>query len=254
MSPDKIEAYFQRIQYHGDHSPNLALLKNLQRQHLFNVPFENLDIHEGVRIELDTERIYQKLVENRRGGFCYELNGLFYELLTSLGFKVKRVSAIVMDEDRTWTPEYDHMSLVVGIDGSDYLSDVGFGRFSFWPIKLELGLVQEDQEGKFRVERGPAERLLISKWNNKDWQPEFAFHEQAVPYEAFAARCAYQQDDPASHFLKQRLITKPSEQGRLTLTDKEFKITRAEETFHAVPIQDENDFAAKLWEHFGVKL
>ncbi|MEL7532140.1 MAG: arylamine N-acetyltransferase [Bacteroidota bacterium] len=254
LHSQQILAYLKRIQYHGDLSPSLTLLKNLQQQHLFHIPFENLDIHRGVRIELDTERIYQKLVVNRRGGFCFELNGLFYELLTSLGFRVKIVSAIVMDEDRTWTPEYDHMSLVVNIEGTDYLSDAGFGRFSFWPIKLAPTLVQEDQEGKFRVESGPAERLVIAKWDGADWQPEFAFHNQGVAYEAFAGRCAYHQDDPGSHFLKQRVITMPSEQGRLTLTDKEFKITRAGETFHAVAIKDEADFMAKLRENFGVEI
>ena len=254
MSPSQIQAYLQRIKYAGPTTPSLSVLQHLQKQHLFQVPFENLDIHRQVRIELDAKQIYQKIVHNRRGGFCFELNGLYYELLSNLGFEVRRVSAIVMDEDRNWTPEFDHMSLVVRIEGQEYLSDVGFGRFSFWPIKLELGLVQEDGEGKFRVEAGPAERLIISKLTNEQWQPEFAFDPKAVAYQDFAARSAYHQDDPSSHFQKQRIITKPSEQGRLTLTDKEFKITRASQAFHEVAIKNETDFEAKLWEHFGIKL
>ncbi|MFK7923693.1 MAG: arylamine N-acetyltransferase [Bacteroidia bacterium] len=254
MSPSQIQSYLQRLQYSGPTSPSLPVLQSLQKQHLFHVPFENLDIHQGVRIELDTDRIYHKIVNQQRGGFCYELNGLFYELLKALGFTVRQVSAIVMDEDRNWTPEYDHMSLIVEIEGEEYLSDAGFGRFSFWPVKLEFGLVQEDGEGKFRVEAGPAERLLISKWTYEQWQPEFAFDPKAVAFQDFAFRCAYHQDDPTSHFHKQRIITKPSEQGRLTLTDKEFKITRAGQAFHEVAIQNEADFEAKLWEHFGIKL
>lgn len=254
MKAEQISAYLNRIQYQGPILPSLDLLKKLQRQHLFHIPFENLDIHLGVRIELDNDLIYQKIVTNRRGGFCFELNGLYYELLTSLGFTVKQVSAIVMDDDRNWTPQYDHMSLVVSIEGEEYLSDVGFGRFSSWPIKLERGLVLEDQEGKFRVEAGPAEHLLISKWNDEQWQPEFAFDPKAVNFQDFASRCAYHQDDPSSHFRKQRIITKPSEQGRMTLTDKAFKITRAGQTFHEVAILNEADFEAKLSEHFGVKL
>ncbi|MEL7339920.1 MAG: arylamine N-acetyltransferase [Bacteroidota bacterium] len=254
MTRTQQQQYLDRIEYQGPLSAQLETLKALQRKHLLAIPFENLDVHLGNRILLDTTRIFDKLILQKRGGFCYELNGIFYELLRSIGFTVKYVSAIVMDENRQWTPEYDHLSLVVSLPEGDYLSDVGFGRFSFWPIKLEKGLVQKDEEGRFLVESGPAERLMISKWTDDEWVGEFAFYNRAEDLQNFAPRCAYQQDDPNSHFLKQRIITRPSSQGRLTLTDKSFKITQAGQTFHEVAIINEADFQHKLRQYFGISL
>jgi N-hydroxyarylamine O-acetyltransferase len=72
-----IEAYLKRIHYDGSRIPTLANLLELHRTHLLNVPFENLDIHLGRPIVLDEEKIIHKIVERRRGGFCYELNGAF---------------------------------------------------------------------------------------------------------------------------------------------------------------------------------
>lgn len=254
MSPQQQQQYFDRIAYQGPLKPELNLLKALQRQHLLTIPFENLDIHLGRRITLDFEWIFDKLILQQRGGFCYELNGLFGHLLQKLGFSVKYVSAIVMDDQQQWTPEYDHLSLVVSLPEGDYLSDVGFGRFSFWPIKLEKGMIQEDEEGRFRVESGPAERLMISKWKDNEWVGEFAFYNQPQDLQNFAPRCAYQQDDPNSHFLKQRIITRPGPHGRLTLTDKSFKITKAGLTLHEVAIIDEADFQQKLKQYFSISL
>ena len=82
--------YLKRINYSGSLEPSLKVLKQLQQAHLMSVPFENLDIHYGRTIELDLDKIFNKVVVDHRGGFCYELNGLFGELLSMLGFKIKR--------------------------------------------------------------------------------------------------------------------------------------------------------------------
>ncbi|HYK47600.1 MAG TPA: arylamine N-acetyltransferase, partial [Parafilimonas sp.] len=73
-----VDRYLRRINYEGTREPNLTLLAALQKQHLLHVPFENLDIHYKTPIELNVPRIFEKVVHNKRGGFCYELNGLFY--------------------------------------------------------------------------------------------------------------------------------------------------------------------------------
>ena len=80
--------YLERIGFQGNLAPSLDLLKKLQRTHLMHVPFENLDIHRGQPIVLDTDKIFEKVVHHRRGGFCYELNGLFFHLLATLGFQL----------------------------------------------------------------------------------------------------------------------------------------------------------------------
>ncbi|MEZ4850234.1 MAG: arylamine N-acetyltransferase [Bacteroidia bacterium] len=105
----QINPYLQRIEYQGDLTPSLTLLNQLQRAHLLSVPFENLDIHLPEEIRLNVEKIFQKVVHRRRGGFCYELNGLFHFLLVELGFEVKRISASVLGSKGLWGPEYDHL-------------------------------------------------------------------------------------------------------------------------------------------------
>lgn len=254
MNATQQQQYLNRIDYRGSLAPTLPVLQALQRHHLFAVPFENLDIHLGREITLDIALIFQKIVGQRRGGFCYELNGLFYELLTSLGFQVKRVSSIVMTEQGEWTPEYDHLSLIVSLPEGEFLSDVGFGRFSFLPIQLVHGSVHEDQEGRLWVGEGPANRWMISRWEGTDWKPEFAFSPHAKDFSQFAGRCVYQQKNPASLFLKQRLVTMPGEQGRYTLTDTNFKLTRGSMNLEEAVVEGEEDFQEKLARYFGIRL
>ena len=131
-----INQYLRRINYTGTLDPTLGVLSQLQLRHLLSVPFENLDIHN--KIEIDLDNLYNKIVTLRRGGFCYELNGLFYELLTETGFAVKRVSARVYNSTKDYSPEYDHMAIIGSIENTNYLIDVGFGEFAFAPIPIEL--------------------------------------------------------------------------------------------------------------------
>ena len=146
------EKYLQRIKYSGPLEPNLDLLKKLQKTHLLHVPFENLDIHYPSPIELDIARIYAKIVFNNRGGFCYELNGLFYELLFSLGYNAKRISARVFEKNDNYGPEYDHFAIIVQIGNVEYLTDVGFGELLFEPLELQLNQIPEDARGSFLID------------------------------------------------------------------------------------------------------
>ena len=114
-------------------------LKLLQRQHLLNVPFENLDIHWQRPIALDTERFYRKIVEENRGGYCYELNGLFNELLRESGFETRLLSACVSDGKGGFSDEYDHLAILVIIGEMQYLADVGFGAFAAEPLQFVPG-------------------------------------------------------------------------------------------------------------------
>ena len=127
------ELYLERMGFRESTEPGLESLTQLQEAHLLNIPFENLDIHYGIPIELDIDKIYQKIIIDKRGGFCYELNGLFYELITAIGFKAKRVSARVFNKEKGYGPEFDHLAIIVDISGVEYLSDVGFGEFTFAP-------------------------------------------------------------------------------------------------------------------------
>src|SRR5271169_1958548 len=133
-----VEAYLQRIEYGGPRQPSAACLRALHRQHLFTVPFENLDIPLGNPISLDLAQLYDKIVVRRRGGFCYELNGLFCELLTAMGFQVQMLSARVCRAAGGFGPEFDHMLLKVELE-EPWLADVGFGESFIHPIAFRAG-------------------------------------------------------------------------------------------------------------------
>src|ERR1017187_1683598 len=133
-----VEAYLRRIQYDGPREPSLETLRELHRQHLFTVPFENLDIALRNPIQLDPELIYQKVVLRGRGGYCYELNGLFHELLEALGFTVCMLSAQVRRDDGSFGPDFDHMLLKATLD-EPWIADVGFGDSFVDPLPLVPG-------------------------------------------------------------------------------------------------------------------
>lgn len=245
--------YFKRIKFSGEEHPSLEVLQKLQRNHLLHIPFENLDIHYQKPINLDITEISSKIIGTQRGGFCYELNGLFFELLSSIGFKVKRISAKVYDKDNGFGEEYDHLTLIVTLSAKDYLVDVGFGDFSFSPIPLKLGKVHLDERGSYIIDKTKNGYLLASRVNEGSERREYLFKNEHRAYCEFEQMCHYQQTSAKSHFTQQKLITKPTEQGRVTLTSDKLKIATQDKTEERV-IKSEEEFNEALMTHFQIKM
>ncbi|MEQ8337975.1 MAG: arylamine N-acetyltransferase [Cyclobacteriaceae bacterium] len=223
-----IKEYLNRIEYDGEVTPGIAALRELQQKHLLSVPFENLDIHYGRPIQLDTASFYDKIITNKRGGFCYELNGLFQILLNKLGFEAKIISARVYDEGKgTFGEEYDHLVIIVDTDQSEYLVDVGFGEFAFNPLLLEPNKIQDDPRGKFIIEKGN-DHYTVSKLKEGSKNVAYRFTDQARALSEFKGMCDYHQTSPHSHFTQKKLISKPTNKGRITLTGNTIKITEGD--------------------------
>jgi len=244
-----LDKYLSRINYTGDLTPKLDTLTELQKSHLFNIPFENLDIHNNVVIELSIDKIYDKIVNQKRGGFCYELNGLFYELLQTLGFEAKIVSARVYDKDKGYGKEFDHLAIIVTINNIDYLSDVGFGEFIFDPLALHLGVTQNDGRGTYVIEKFENEYLRVNKI--EDWKstPQYIFKTIKRELFEFEEMCNYHQTSPNSHFTRKRLISLPTENGRITITGNKLKIKKLE-SVNETEIKDETEFNDYLQQLF----
>jgi N-hydroxyarylamine O-acetyltransferase len=146
-----VRSYLSRIGYRGPTTPTAETLRDLQRAHLYSVPFENLDIGRKRRIFVEPEASTHKIVDERRGGFCYELNGAFAALLEALGFRVTLLSARVPCADGSDGPEFDHLCLRVDVEQS-WLADVGFGDSFVEPLLLKAGLEQQQEDGRvFRL-------------------------------------------------------------------------------------------------------
>ncbi|MFT5264125.1 MAG: N-hydroxyarylamine O-acetyltransferase [Polaribacter sp.] len=247
-----INDYINRINYRGDLRPTLHALRGLQKAHLLNVPFENLAIHYGNSIDLDMDNIYHEIVVKGRGGFCYELNGVFDTLLKRLGFDSKIISARVYDNKKEdFGKEYDHLAIIVVLDNIKYLVDVGFGEFVFYPLKLEINKTQSDPRGDFVIEEYDNKYYQVSKIEGKTKSIEYIFSEKERAIDEFSGMCNYHQTSPDSHFTQKKLISKPTENGRITITGNTLKITKNGEIKENRPLK-EGDYKKQLLRWFNI--
>lgn len=206
-----------------DAAANLENLKLLQRQHLLTVPFENLDIHWKRPIVLDDRRFYDKIIGEKRGGFCYELNGLFYKLLGQIEFQSKIISARVADGNGDFSREYDHLAIITRIESAEYLVDVGFGSFTAEPLKFVLDVEQNDENGIFSIRKFDVNYFEVAKRDGDDkWQSEYIFTPLERDLAEFAEMCQFHQTSPESHFTQGKVCSLMTRDGRKTLTDKKF--------------------------------
>jgi N-hydroxyarylamine O-acetyltransferase len=250
----EIEEYLERIGYEGNTEPALGLLNALQKKYLLNIPFENLDIHYKIPIELNLANIFEKVVRKRRGGFCYELNGIFYELLNSIGFNVKMICARVFDQrQQIFSPEFDHLAIIVKIDSTDYLTDVGFGEFAFSPLKIELNAIQNDDRGSFRIERYDELYYKVAKRAGENWVPEYMFTLKKRDLSEFKDMCHYNQTSPLSHFTQNKFCSLATENGRITVTANKIKITEGDGVTE-LQLNSDEDFQAALEKYFHIRL
>jgi N-hydroxyarylamine O-acetyltransferase len=231
--------------------PGLARLKVLQRQHLLNVPFENLDIHWKRPIRLELDEFYRKIIDQNRGGFCYELNGLFNALLRELGFETRLLSARVAMPDGSHTPEYDHAAILVIIGEMQYIADVGFGSFAAEPFRFATDIEQSDPAGTFMIRKFDEEYFEIAKQQDFGWKGEYVFKPLGHDLSEFAERCEWQQVPPESHFTKGRICSLMTLNGRKTLTDDRFILTEGDERTET-PIVSEDEFENILFSQFGI--
>ena len=248
-----VEKYLARIGLDGiGIMPDIAGLKLLQRQHLLNVPFENLDIHWRRPIVLDTGFIYRKIVEENRGGFCYELNGLFNELLREMGFETRLLSARVMGEDGVRSAEYDHATILVLIGEMQYVADVGFGVFSAEPLLLLPDREQQDAEGTFMVRAIDDVSFEIAKKIDDGWRGEYVFTVLGHDLSEFEERCClWHQSSSDSHFMKNKICSQMTMSGRKTLTETKF-IQTTEAGRLESNVTGEAEFERLLLLEFGI--
>jgi len=247
------EKYLNRINYSHELEPSLSTLRKLQKAHLLTVPFENLDIHYNISITLDVNRIFNKIVLNNRGGFCYEMNGLFYKLLKSLGFDAKIISARVYDKEKGYGQEFDHLAIIVDFGDTQYLTDVGFGEFTFSPLEINLNKIQEDQRGNFVIDKFDESYFRVSKIVNGELIPEYIFTNLGRKFVDYHEMCTHHQTNAQSHFTKKKLISIPTEDGRITISGNTLKIKDKVSTKDFI-LEDEAAFKHSLLSYFKVEI
>lgn len=249
-----VYAYLERIGMGGQAEPSADALRALHRAHLFAVPFENLDIHLGRPIVLDPDALVRKVVADRRGGFCYELNGAFAELLEALGYRVERLAAGVMGDDG-FGPVFDHLLLRVEVRGDPepWIVDVGFGEGFVDPLRLAIDAEQPQANGTYRLEADGDDLMLTRRQGDGRPEPQYRFTLEPHALAEYAEMCRHHQTSPASHFTRQRVCSLATVDGRVTLSEHALIVTRdGERTIRKVP--DDAAYRAVLAERFGVAI
>jgi len=241
-----VHAYLRRVGYEGPRAPGLQTLRDLHLAHLMAVPFENLDIALGRLVSLEEGAIYDKIVARRRGGFCYELNGLFACLLRAMGFHVTLLSAQVVRDEGGFGPDFDHLTLRVELD-SPWLVDVGFGDSFREPLSLDT----VTSRGDYRLGCDGKYWSLSRCQDSLQWKEQYRFTLEPRVLSDFTDMCRYHQTSPESLFTRKRLCTLATPEGRKTLSDLRFIVTAGNQRVER-SVSEGDEYRKVLGEEFGI--
>jgi N-hydroxyarylamine O-acetyltransferase len=248
-----VPAIIDRIQYSGALLASDQVLAALHRAWVLAVPFENLDIHVGRPIVLEEARFFDKVVNDRRGGFCFEMNGLFASLLRAIGFDVTLMSARVFDANEQPGREFAHLCLKVTTPTATWLADVGFGDAFSEPLRLEPGLVQLIDGDEYRIVIDGEQHIMQRRSPEEEWRSRYAFTLVPRRLSDFCRMCDDFQTNPESAFRKRPMCTRLTLAGRITLAgDKLITTIYGNRSESVVP--DATAFATALREHFAIAL
>lgn len=245
-----IDNYLNRFQATHNNQPSLQQLMELQRLHMMGIPFENLDVIRKVPIYLNLNTIYEKIVRHNRGGYCYELNGLFHWLLEQLGYDASLIAATVYRPNGMWAKPETHAAIIVHLDES-YLVDVGFGDSTIQPIPLN-GSPKTDVSGTYAIQHAGEDMLQLIRTRNGDSRPLYRFSPSTKQLADFHEGCVFNQVSPESTFTHVDIVTKATPAGRMTLKDSELTVSENGIISSKSLTADEKE--AILSESFGIKL
>ena len=256
MNESDLESYFARIGYAGPRAPDLATLRGLHLSHATTIAFENLDVALGLVPSLDPPALHQKLVGRGRGGYCFEHNLLFAEVLRTLGFAPRLLSARVQ-----WNlpPERinnrTHTLLRVEVDGVGYFADVGFGGLTMTaPLRDAPGVVQETPHEPFRLVALDNGELQIQAEVQGSFKPLYRFDLQPQLPQDYELANHWIATSDRSPFTQMLMVARVTDAARYALRDNAFAVhTRAGETERRV-VRDAGELAALLAKTFGITL
>jgi N-hydroxyarylamine O-acetyltransferase len=266
MDSAQVDAYLRRIGAQHPAWPTGDVLRELHLRHLRTVPFENLSIHLGQRIVLEEQRLLDKVVGARRGGFCYELNGAFGALLAALGFDVTLLAARVYGKEGGAGVPYDHLALRVRtVDGGDWLADVGFGANSHYPLAFRERGEQRDPAGAFRVVEAGADAAGVLGGGGsaefgdldvvRDGSPQYRLEVRPRALQDFRIGAWWHSTSPESHFVRSLVCSRVTEDGgRITLSGSRLTVTAPDGRKEVSELAGDKQVLEAYRERFGIEL
>ncbi|HEX4997005.1 MAG TPA: arylamine N-acetyltransferase [Terriglobia bacterium] len=250
-----IAAYFERVGFSDAPATTLETLRRLHLLHPAAIPFENLNPLLGWPVPLDSASLQEKLIRRRRGGYCYEQNGLFRNALETLGFDVVGLAARVLwnQPDGATLPR-THMLLRVRVSGEDYLVDVGFGGLTLTaPLRLETGRVQSTPHESFRIEDGEGDYILQARLGD-DWKSLYRFTLEPQLMPDYEMANWYVSCHPKSRFVHSLMAARAAHDRRYALLDREFTVRRLDGPTERRILETVDDLLEVLAGPFGVAL
>ena len=197
----RLSDYLSRIGLDALPPPSLEGLQLLQDHHMRHVPFENLNVLLGRPLDLTPSALFGKIVERKRGGYCFELNTLYAYLLSQAGFAPVPMMARVWLRDPSETPPRTHLVNRVAIEGEDWISDVGFGgRAARAPLKIEDGYEVDDGDGRIRIQADAQFGYRISRFQDGVWSDQYTVETEAAHKADILSGNHWTENHPTSHF------------------------------------------------------
>lgn len=247
LDPELVDAYLARIGAVHPVRPDAAALRDLQERHVLSVPFENLHYYAGKPIRLD-HTIVHKIVHERRGGGCYEVNPSFAHLLRALGFDVELLPARVWINGVLGVP-LGHVVLRVRTGEGDWLVDVGFGRNSRHPLSLDTRADQQDPHGVYRLAPLPdgGHELFMNT------HAQYRVEPRPIAVEDLRATLWWYRTSAESPFLQSQLCSLPTTDGRVTLIGRTLLRQVGADRF-SERLDDDSQVIETYREHFGIEL
>ncbi|QDX29730.1 arylamine N-acetyltransferase family protein [Dickeya poaceiphila] len=252
LDHSEVQRYLQRIGVSSLPAEPASQLHLLHLAHLRHIPFENLDVVFGKPIHLNQSAIYRKIIDERRGGFCYELNYGFYLLLQALGFEVQLLAGQVWNDDGHYGQPFDHLFLKVDLPRSAVIADISFGDSFCVPVPLS-GVVSREVLASYRVVTVEEGYQLQQQLSGKAWKPQYKFTLQPRQLAEYADMAHYHQTSPLSPFTTKSLCTRVTSQGRVTLSDNRLIVTLHGQKREQI-IGSHREYLDCLQQQFGIVL
>ncbi|MGE0598951.1 MAG: arylamine N-acetyltransferase [Dehalococcoidia bacterium] len=218
-----LDAYLRRIGYEGSREPTIETLRAMHRTHFYTVPFENLDISMGRRIEVDEAVNFTKIVGNRRGGFCLELTGTFARALRLMGYRVDVLGARVLGPNGQLSYPLSHMTLLVHLE-EPWIVDVGFGGRIAGPLRLNDQSIQVI-EGRSHAVASDGDHWLVTVGEPGGDSGTYLFKLQPREFDEFSEVCTWLQTSPDSRFTQGPIVSLATPTGRRTLAGGRLIVT-----------------------------
>ncbi|QBD75496.1 arylamine N-acetyltransferase [Ktedonosporobacter rubrisoli] len=251
-SPFRLDAYLERINYRGPLTRSAETLKGLHRAQMLSIPFENFDILLGKPIHIDADSLMRKLIDERRGGYCHELNGLFLLALQHLGFAVRPLAARVSAVDG-WKRR-SHQMAMVEIEGKPWIADVGFGgNCLIEAVPLDLDREFPQYLDTYRFKSDARLGFILQHKLAEQWHNLYAFSLEEFYAPDYMMMNYYNSTSPDSFFVQHIVGAIPTEEARIIIFDTELKIRRPDETT-TIQLKDKTAYREALERYFGIVL